>query len=153
VSDSNPLVVEDWSAYEKSMLDVLREERRTRRRPAPVERPISSEELRQFVQDKAIEPVPVEPSIGTAASQAIVLALSREQPGQVPPSTAHEYEASSAEAIPRSDPVPPFEQQCEPAPRPAVMEVVQEHASPAAAPVWSTQPAHSARQTGAPGEP
>ena len=141
VSDSDPLVIEDWSAYEKSMLDVLREERRTRARPAPVERPISPEELRQIVQDKAIEPVPVEPSIGTAAPQAVVLSLFREQSGQVPPSTAHEHKPSSATAIPLSAPVPPFEQQCEPAPKPAVMEVVQDHVSPAAAPVSSTQPA------------
>ena len=142
MSDSDPLVVEDWSAYEKSMLDVLREERRTRLKPAPVERPMSPEELRQVVQGKAVEPVPVESSIGVAAPQAVVLALSREQPGQVPPSTANEHEASSAEASPQSAPVPPFEQQCEPAPKPAVMEAVQDHVSPAAAPVSSTQPAH-----------
>ena len=141
MSDSDPLVVEDWSAYEKSMLDVLREERRTRPKPAPVERPISPEELRQVVQGKAVEPVPVESSIGVAAPQAVVLALSREQPGQVPPSTANEHEASSAEATRQSVPVPPFEQQCEPAPKPAVMEVVQDHVSAAAA-VSSTQPAH-----------
>jgi hypothetical protein len=142
VSDSDPLVVEDWSAYEKSMLDVLREERRTRPKPAPVERPMSPEALRQVVQGKAVEPVPVESSIGVAAPQAVVLALSREQPGQVPPSTADEHEASSAEATPQSALVPPFEQQCEPAPKPAVMELVQDHVSPAAASVSSTQPAH-----------
>ena len=141
MSDSNPLVVEDWSAYEKSMLDVLREERRTRPKPAPVERPMSPEALRQVVQGNAVEPVPVESSIGIAAPQAVVLALSREQPGQVPPSTANEHEASSAEATPQSAPVPPFEQQCELGPKPAVMEVVQDHVSPAAS-VSSTQPAH-----------
>ena len=101
MSDIDPLVVEDWSAYGKSMLDVLREERRTRPSPRRSTARVAGGSCGRLSRAKRSSRCPriVDRN---SAPQAVVLALSREQPGQVPPSTANEHEASSAEATPQS---------------------------------------------------
>ena len=96
MSDKDPLKVEDWSAYEKSMLDVLREEWRARPKIAPVERPMPTEELRQFVQGKPVKLDSDESLVSDAAPQPAVLPMAREQAEKAPPSIEMEDEASSA---------------------------------------------------------
>src|SRR5215831_2189630 len=81
------------------MLEVLKEERQTRLKLVPVERPMSPEELRQFAQGNAIEPGPSAPSIADNGQEPTDFVLCRSRGVRVPLPAAFEDVALRGDAV------------------------------------------------------